>query len=54
VRWPPAWESVSWSNELVVGYSAGSKDVNTEVEGSTALVAVTRRQPVKIQETEKT
>jgi hypothetical protein len=38
---------------LVVRVSPASKDVNTEVEGSTALEAVTRRQPVKIQQTEK-
>jgi hypothetical protein len=31
-----------------------SKDVNMEVEEVTALEAVTRRQPVKIQQTEKT
>jgi hypothetical protein len=29
-------------------------DVNAEVEEATALEAVTRRQPVKIQQTEKT
>jgi hypothetical protein len=37
-----------------VRQSPASKDVNTEVEGSTALEAVTRRRPVKIQQTEKT
>jgi hypothetical protein len=31
-----------------------SKDVNTETEEATALEAVTRRQPVKTQQTEKT
>jgi hypothetical protein len=31
-----------------------SKDVNTEVEGSTALEAVTRRRLVKTQQAEKT
>jgi hypothetical protein len=31
-----------------------NKDVNTEAEEATALEAVTRRQPMKIQETEKT
>jgi hypothetical protein len=31
-----------------------SKDVNNEAEEATALKAVTRRQPVKIQETENT
>jgi hypothetical protein len=30
-----------------------SKDVNTEAEEATVLEAVTRRQPVKIQQTEK-
>jgi hypothetical protein len=33
-----------------VGQSPGSKDVNTEAEEATALEAVTRRQPVKIQQ----
>jgi hypothetical protein len=41
VRWPPAWE-------LVVRQSSFSKDVNTEAEEATALEAVTRRQPVDI------
>jgi hypothetical protein len=31
-----------------------SKEVNTEAEEATALEAVTRRQPVKIQQTENT
>jgi hypothetical protein len=31
-----------------------NKDVNTETEEATALEAVTRRQPVKTQQTEKT
>jgi hypothetical protein len=34
--------------------SPASKDVNMEVENSTALEAVTRQQPVKIEQTEKT
>jgi hypothetical protein len=34
-----------------VRQSPASKDVNTEVEGSTALEAVTRRQPVKVKQT---
>jgi hypothetical protein len=38
----------------VVRQSSASKDVNTEAEEATALEAVTRRQPVKIQQTEKT
>jgi hypothetical protein len=33
--------------------SPASKDVNTEAEEPTALEAVTRQQPVKIQQTEK-
>jgi hypothetical protein len=37
-----------------VSESAASKDMNTEAEEATALKAVTRRQPVKIQQTEKT
>jgi hypothetical protein len=36
-----------------VRYSPASKDVNTKDE-ATALEAVTRRQPVKIEQTEKT
>jgi hypothetical protein len=40
--------------KLVGRQSSTSKDVNTEAEEATALVAVTRRQPVKIQQTEKT
>jgi hypothetical protein len=39
--------------DLVVGQSASSKYGNTEVEKATVLKAVTRRQPVKIQQTEK-
>jgi hypothetical protein len=37
VRWPPAWELVSWSNELVVRQLPASKDVNTEDEEAMAL-----------------
>jgi hypothetical protein len=37
-----------------VGQSPAGKNVNTEAEEATALEAVTRRQPVKIQQTEKT
>jgi hypothetical protein len=37
-----------------VGHSPVSKDVNTESEEATALEAVTRRLPIKIQQTEKT
>jgi hypothetical protein len=33
--------------------SPASKDVNTEAEEATAFLAVTRRQPVKIQQSEK-
>jgi hypothetical protein len=36
-----------------VRQSSASKDVNTEAEEATAMNAVTRRQPVKIQQTEK-
>jgi hypothetical protein len=39
--------------ELVMRQSLASKGVNTEAEEATALEAVTRRQPVKIQQTEK-
>jgi hypothetical protein len=54
VRWPPTWELVSWSSECVVRESSASKDVNMDAEQATALEAITRRQPVKIQQTEKT
>jgi hypothetical protein len=47
VRWPLAWV-------LVVRQSPASKDVNTEAEGARALEAVTSRQPVQIQQIEKT
>jgi hypothetical protein len=46
MRWPPAWE-------LVERVSPASKDVNTEADEATALEAVSRRQPVKIQQTKK-
>jgi hypothetical protein len=53
VRWPPAWKLVNWSNERAVRQSPAGKDVNTEAEEATALEAVTRRQPMKIQRTER-
>jgi hypothetical protein len=37
-----------------VRQSPASKDVNTQAEESTALEAITRRQLVKTQQTEKT
>jgi hypothetical protein len=37
-----------------VSQSPASKDVSTEAEEATALRAVARRQPVKIQQTEET
>jgi hypothetical protein len=40
--------------QLVVSHSPANKDMNTETEEATALEAVTSRQPVKIQQTEKT
>jgi hypothetical protein len=40
VRWPPAWE-------LLVRESLVSKGSNVEAEGSTALEAIARQQPVK-------
>jgi hypothetical protein len=45
---------VSWSYELGVRQSPASKDVNTKAEEAMALEAVTKRQPVKIQQTKKT
>jgi hypothetical protein len=53
MRWPPAWALVSLSNELVVRQSLACKIVNREAEKVTALEAVTGRQPVKIQQTNK-
>jgi hypothetical protein len=47
MRWTPAWE-------LVVRQSPASKNVNTKIEEAMALEAVTRRQPVMIQQTERT
>jgi hypothetical protein len=47
VRWPPGWEGD-------VRQSPASKDVNMGAEEATALEAVTRRQLVKTQQTEKT
>jgi hypothetical protein len=38
---------------VVAGQSQASKDVNMEVEGSTALEAITRQRLVKTQQTEK-
>jgi hypothetical protein len=40
--------------ELVLRQSLASKNVNTEAEEATALEAVTRWQPMKIQQTGKT
>jgi hypothetical protein len=45
VRWLPAWG-------LVVTWSPACKDMNTEVDGSTALEAVTRQRLVKTAEWE--
>jgi hypothetical protein len=39
--------------EIVLRQSPVSKGVNTEAEETTALEAVTRRQPVKIEQAEK-
>jgi hypothetical protein len=46
VRWPTAWE-------LVVRQLSASKNVNTEVEGSTALKSITIQRLVKTQQIEK-
>jgi hypothetical protein len=54
VRWPPSYKFHSWSNESVVRQSLAGKNVNTEAEETTALEAVTRLQPVKIEQTTKT
>jgi hypothetical protein len=39
---------------LYIHTSSASKNVNTEAEEATALKAVTRQRPVKLQEAEKT
>jgi hypothetical protein len=41
------------SNKFLVRQSSASKDVKTEAEEATALEAVTRRRPVKMQQTVK-
>jgi hypothetical protein len=52
-RWSPRFFKMLPNNtELVVRQSPASKDANTESEETTALEAVTRRQQVKIQQTE--
>jgi hypothetical protein len=40
--------------KLVARQSPASKDVNAEAEEATALETATRRQPVKVQQTNKT
>jgi hypothetical protein len=45
---------LSWSNELAVRQSPASMGVNTGEDEATALEAVTGRQQVKTQQTEKT
>jgi hypothetical protein len=50
----PRWvfySKTDWPN--FVRQSPASKGLNTEAEEATALEAVTRRQPMKIQQTEK-
>jgi hypothetical protein len=44
---------VSWNNEWIERGSSANKDMNTEAEVATALKFVTRRQLVKMQQTEK-
>jgi hypothetical protein len=46
VRWPPDWE-------LAVRHSPVNREVNREAEEATALKAIIRRQPVKLQVPEK-
>jgi hypothetical protein len=48
------WSEMATRLGVVVRQSPASKDVNTEAEEATTLRIVTRRQPVKIQQTEKT
>jgi hypothetical protein len=49
------WQSVVTEDSVqsVVSESPSSKKVNEEIDETTALEAVTRRQLVKIQQTEK-
>jgi hypothetical protein len=49
------WKPVQLGSCSEIGNSQrGREDVNTEVEGSAALKAVTRQRLVKTQQTEKT
>jgi hypothetical protein len=50
---PRCFKQDKFRFELDVKQSPASNDVNTEAEEATALEAITRRQPVKIQQTEK-
>jgi hypothetical protein len=51
---PRCYKQDRWSNEFAVRKWPASKDMNTEAEEATALDAITRRQPVKTQQTKKT
>jgi hypothetical protein len=51
---PRCYKQDTWSNEFVVRQWPASKDMYMEVEEVTELVAVTRRQLVKTQQTKKT
>jgi hypothetical protein len=50
---PRSYKQYKYRIWLVVRESPASKDVNMEVEGSTALKAVTRQRLARIQQTEK-
>jgi hypothetical protein len=50
---PRCYKKDKSRDQSVVRQSTASKAVNMEAEEATALKAVTRRQPVKIRQTEK-
>jgi hypothetical protein len=51
VRWPPAWELVNWSNELVVDRRQLVETLARKQR--TLLRSITRQRLVKTQQTEK-
>jgi hypothetical protein len=50
---PRCYKQDKYRVYILARQSPASKNVNTEAEEATVLEAVTRRQPVKIQQTEK-
>jgi hypothetical protein len=37
LRWPPAWELVTLSKELIMGQSPAGRNVSSEAEGIVAI-----------------